>query len=47
MNSIAAEQLKTLKVSIYRYDPDIGKKPYMQSMDIDIPKDKDLSLIHI
>ena len=45
MNSIAAEQLKTLKVSIYRYDPDIGKKPYMQSMDIDIPKDKDIMVL--
>ena len=29
MNSIAAEQLKTLKISIYRYDPDVGNKPYM------------------
>ena len=45
MNSIAAEQLKTLKISIYRYDPDIGKKPYMQSMDIDIPKDKDIMVL--
>ena len=40
MNSIAAEQVKTLKISIYRYDPDIGAKTYMQTMDIDIPKDK-------
>ena len=44
MNSIAAEQLKTLKVSIYRYDPDIGKKPYMQSMDIDIQKDRKVDI---
>lgn len=45
MNSIAAEQLKTLKISIYRYDPDVGNKPYMQSLDIDIPKDKDIMVL--
>ena len=45
MNSISAEQLKTLKISIYRYDPDIGNKPYMQTLDIDIPKDKDIMVL--
>ena len=45
MNSIAAEQVKTLKISIYRYDPDVGAKPYMQTMDIDIPKDKDIMVL--
>ena len=45
MNSIAAEQLKTLKISIYRYDPDVGNNPYMQSLDIDIPKDKDIMVL--
>ena len=37
MNSIATEQISTLKMSIYRYDPDTGNKPFMQEMDIDIP----------
>ena len=42
MNSIAAEQLKTLKISIYRYDPHLGNKHYMQNLHIDIPKEKDI-----
>ena len=39
MNSIAAEQVKTLKYQ-FTGDPDIGAKPYMQTMDIDILKIK-------
>ena len=45
MNSIATEQISTLKMSIYRYDPDTGNKPFMQEMDIDIPSDKDIMVL--
>ena len=45
MNSIATEQISTLKMSIYRYDPDTGNKPFMQELDIDIPSDKDIMVL--
>ena len=45
MNTIAVEQISTLKMSIYRYDPDSGKKPYMQEINVDIPKDKDIMVL--
>ena len=32
-------------MSIYRYDPDTGNKPFMQEMDIDIPSDKDIMVL--
>ena len=55
MNAISASEIKTLRLSIYRYDPLKQEKPYMQDFDIDIPAEKDLmvldvlmlSLIHI
>ena len=37
MNSIAANEIKTLKLSIYRYDPLKKEKPNMKDFDIDIP----------
>ena len=45
MNTIATEQISTLKMSIYRYDPDTGNKPFMQEMDVDIPGDKDIMVL--
>jgi len=47
MNSIAASEIKTLKVSIYRYDPLKKEKPYMQDFDIDIPTEKDLMVLDV
>ena len=40
---IPVAQIKTITMSIYRYDPTVDKKPYMQDVVIEIP----LSLIHI
>ena len=45
MNTIAAEQITTIKMSIYRYDPDTGNKPFMQDINIDIPKNKDIMVL--
>ena len=47
MNSIAANEIKTLKLSIYRYDPLKKEKPYMQDFDIDIPLEKDLMVLDV
>ena len=38
-------KLKTLKYQFTGTTPDIGAKPYMQTMDIDIPKDKDIMVL--
>jgi succinate dehydrogenase / fumarate reductase iron-sulfur subunit len=32
----------SMKVSVYRYNPEADEKPYMQDMDVDVPEDKDL-----
>ena len=40
--AIPLEQIKTIKMSIYRYDPTVDKKPYMQDIVIEIPTDKDI-----
>ena len=45
MNAIAASEIKTLRLSIYRYDPLKEEKPYMQDFDIDIPAEKDLMVL--
>ena len=53
--AIPVAQIKTITMSIYRYDPTVDKKPYMQDIVVEIPTDKDimvldalhLSLIHI
>ncbi|MFL2754303.1 MAG: succinate dehydrogenase iron-sulfur subunit [Gammaproteobacteria bacterium] len=34
-----------MKMSIYRYDPDTGNKPFMQDINIDIPKNKDIMVL--
>ena len=47
MNAIAASEIKTLRLSIYRYDPLKQEKPYMQDFDIDIPAEKDLMVLDV
>lgn len=39
------EPMRTVKFQIYRYNPDVDKKPYMQDYSLDIPADKDLMLL--
>ena len=36
---------KTIKFSIYRYNPENDKKPYMQDYTLDIPADGDMMLL--
>lgn len=36
-----------MKVSIYRYNPETDKKPYMQDYDVDVPADKDLMVLDV
>ncbi len=39
--SIPVAQIKTITMSIYRYDPTLDKKPYMQDIIVEVPTDKD------
>lgn len=34
-------------VSIYRYNPETDKAPYMQDFEVDLPKDKDLMVLDV
>jgi succinate dehydrogenase / fumarate reductase iron-sulfur subunit len=43
--SILVEQIKTITMSIYRYDPTVDKKPYMQDVVVEIPTDKDIMVL--
>lgn len=36
-----------MKVSLYRYNPETDKKPYMQDYDIDVPAEKDLMVLDV
>ncbi|MGI2028159.1 succinate dehydrogenase iron-sulfur subunit [Endozoicomonas acroporae] len=36
-----------MKVSIYRYNPEADKKPYMMDFDVDIPEGRDLMVLDI
>jgi len=36
-----------MKVSIYRFNPDTDKRPYMQDFDIEIPTGKDLMVLDV
>ncbi|MEP4548082.1 MAG: succinate dehydrogenase iron-sulfur subunit [Saccharospirillum sp.] len=36
-----------MKVSLYRYNPETDKKPYMQDYDINVPADKDLMVLDV
>ena len=47
MNSISVNEIKTIKLSIYRFDPLKDKKPFMQDFDIDVPADKDLMVLDV
>ena len=43
--TIPVEQLKSLTMSIYRYDPSVDEKPYMQDIVIEVPTDKDIMVL--
>jgi succinate dehydrogenase / fumarate reductase iron-sulfur subunit len=36
-----------MKVSIYRFNPEVDKRPYMQDYDIDMPPGKDLMVLDV
>ncbi len=36
-----------MQVSIYRYNPDTDKKPYMQDIEVDVPGDRDLMVLDV
>lgn len=36
-----------MKVSLYRYNPETDKKPYMQDYDVNVPADKDLMVLDV
>ena len=36
-----------MKVSVYRYNPETDKKPYMMDFDVVIPEDKDLMVLDV
>ena len=45
--AIPIEEIKTIKLSVYRFDPTMDKKPYMQSLDIEVPANKDLMVLDV
>jgi succinate dehydrogenase / fumarate reductase iron-sulfur subunit len=36
-----------MKVSVYRYNPDVDTRPYMQDYEVDIPSGKDLMVLDV
>ena len=47
MDAIASKSISSINLSIYRYDPDSGKKPYMQDLSIDIPEGQDIMVLDL
>jgi len=45
LQAIPVEQIKTITMSIYRYDPTVDEKPYMQDVVVEIPTDKDIMVL--
>ena len=45
--AIPLEEIKIIKLSVYRFDPTMDKKPYMQSLDIEVPANKDLMVLDV
>ena len=45
--AIPLEEIKVIKLSVYRFDPTLDNKPYMQSLDIEVPTNKDLMVLDI
>ena len=43
--AIPVEQIKTITMSIYRYDPTVDDKHYMQDLVVEIPTDKDIMVL--
>jgi len=44
---IPLEEIKVIKLSVYRFDPTLDNKPYMQSLDIEVPTNKDLMVLDV
>jgi succinate dehydrogenase / fumarate reductase iron-sulfur subunit len=40
-----SEKMKTVKFSIYRYNPDTDKKPYVQDYKLELPEHSDMMLL--
>ncbi len=36
-----------LQVEVYRYQPEVNEKPYMETVEVDIPKDKDIMVLDV
>tara|TARA_B100001250_G_scaffold69259_1_gene55588 strand:+ start:6509 stop:7249 length:741 start_codon:yes stop_codon:yes gene_type:complete len=45
--AIPLEEIKVIKLSVYRFDPTLDNKPYMQSLDIEVPTNKDLMVLDV
>ena len=45
--AIPLEEIKIIKLSVYRFEPTMDKKPYMQSLDIEVPANKDLMVLDV
>ena len=45
--AIPLEEIKIIKLSVYRFDPTMDKKPYMQPLDIEVPANKDLMVLDV
>ncbi|WP_263078620.1 succinate dehydrogenase iron-sulfur subunit [Endozoicomonas sp. Mp262] len=39
--------MRTMKVSVYRYNPETDAKPYMQDFSVEIPEGKDLMVLDV
>ena len=47
MDAIVSKSISSINLSIYRYDPDSGKKPFMQDLSIDIPEGQDIMVLDL
>ena len=45
--AIPLKEIKVIKLSVYRFDPTLDNKPYMQSLDIEVPTNKDLMVLDV
>lgn len=45
VEAVAAQEKITYHFSIYRYDPDKDKEPYMQDFELQVPADKDMMVL--
>ncbi len=45
--AIPLEEIKVINLSVYRFNPTLDNKPYMQSLDIEVPTNKDLMVLDV